>query len=291
MFNDFQITDILFAIIFLGIFFLCYLKIKIFYNKKEITSTLTHENFVHIFSGSGTKFIAFNIESNEFKFGDFYTKEISHLHVNDITNFEWKWTTKGAQKITNKFLFHISKLEHYMHEIFYSDSERLAEKDWARIHAVFENFNTAPVDLTAPVTSTTDHYDFFISHASEDKEAVVRPLVDALHRKGFTVWYDEFSLKVGDSLRESIDYGLKNSKFGIVILSESFFIKRWPEYELNSLNNKSISGENVILPIWHEVNQESVSRYSLSLGEKVALSTNHYSPDMLATEFAKVITD
>ena len=40
-------------------------------------------------------------------------------------------------------------------------------------------------------------YDVFISHASEDKDEVVRPLASALIDEGLTVWYDEFELKIG----------------------------------------------------------------------------------------------
>lgn len=68
-------------------------------------------------------------------------------------------------------------------------------------------------------------YDAFISHASEDKDDLVRPLAEELIKNGLSIWYDEFKLKVGDSLRRSIDAGLARSKFGIVILSPSFFAK------------------------------------------------------------------
>ena len=43
----------------------------------------------------------------------------------------------------------------------------------------------------------------FISHASEDKKAIARPLADALRDRRVDVWYDEYSLKLGDSLRAS----------------------------------------------------------------------------------------
>jgi len=87
---------------------------------------------------------------------------------------------------------------------------------------------------------TTDNkeYDFFISHASEDKNEIVRDLADALKENGFKVWYDEFELKVGDSLRKKIDSGLTNSKYGIVIISPSFVNKNWTEYELNGMVRK-----------------------------------------------------
>ena len=62
----------------------------------------------------------------------------------------------------------------------------------------------------APPNHAPDHrqYDVFISHASEDKDEIVRPLANALRSEGLEVWYDEFSLRIGDSLRRKIDHGL-----------------------------------------------------------------------------------
>jgi len=51
-------------------------------------------------------------------------------------------------------------------------------------------------------------YDVFISHASEDKEAVARPLARHLQELGLRVWIDECELTLGDSLRRKIDAGL-----------------------------------------------------------------------------------
>jgi hypothetical protein len=75
-------------------------------------------------------------------------------------------------------------------------------------------------------------WDVFVSHASEDKVGFVEPLVKELQKYGLRVWFDAFSLKIGDSLRESIDRGLAKSKYGIVVLSRSFFAKNWPAKEL-----------------------------------------------------------
>src|SRR3990172_4215133 len=70
-------------------------------------------------------------------------------------------------------------------------------------------------------------YDAFISHASEDKDKLVKPLAKGLAKLGFRVWYDEFELTVGDSLRQSIDRGLATSRYGIVVLSKAFLAKNW----------------------------------------------------------------
>lgn len=93
-------------------------------------------------------------------------------------------------------------------------------------------------------------HDVFISHPSEDKEAVARPLADLLIERGVGVWYDDFSLTVGDSLRRTIDRGLAGSRFGVIVLSPDFFRKEWPQAELDGLVAKQrASGAKVILPI------------------------------------------
>jgi hypothetical protein len=111
----------------------------------------------------------------------------------------------------------------------------------------------------------TQEYDVFISHASEDKASVVRPLAHALRSLGLGVWYDEFELRIGDSLRRKIDRGLANSRFGIVVLSQWFFAKGWPNYELDGLVTRAGSGEQILLPIWHNVSKDEVIKCSPSL--------------------------
>ncbi len=118
-------------------------------------------------------------------------------------------------------------------------------------------------------------WDFFICHASEDKEEIARPLAELLRKNALRVWYDEFSLTLGDSLRRSIDRGLKLSKYGLVILSPSFFEKEWPQKELDGLAAREIDGTKVILPVWHKVTREIVIRYSPTLADKMSVSTEH----------------
>jgi hypothetical protein len=122
-------------------------------------------------------------------------------------------------------------------------------------------------------------YDFFISHASEDKDDIVRSLADSLKENGFEVWYDEFELKIGDSLRKKIDSGLINSRFGIVIISPSFVKKNWTEYELNGMVAREMNGHKVILPIWHKISKDEVLKFSPSLADKMALNTSIHSTE------------
>lgn len=125
-------------------------------------------------------------------------------------------------------------------------------------------------------------WDIFISYASEDKHALVQPLADALTQFGLKVWYDLFELSPGDSLSRSIDKGLSQSKYGLVVLSPAFFAKGWPEYELRGLVAREIGASQVIIPIWHNVTRDTVLAYSPPLADKVALLSDKRSPLQLA---------
>jgi hypothetical protein len=132
-------------------------------------------------------------------------------------------------------------------------------------------------------------WDVFISHASEDKAAVVTPLAERLRELGVTVWLDAFELKIGDGLRRKIDAGLAGSRFGIVVLSRSFFRKGWPQYELDGLVTLQASGKQNLLPIWHEISQDEVMAQSPSLADKIARSTAPFTIEEIATEIASVV--
>lgn len=132
-------------------------------------------------------------------------------------------------------------------------------------------------------------YDVFISHASEDKDEVVRPLANALKNLGIKVWYDEFEMRIGDSLRRKIDKGLANSRFGIVVVSRDFIKRGWTNYELDGIITKAVSGEQIILPIWHNITKKEVIDYSPSLADKLARNTAIDTVEDIAKEIADVI--
>ncbi len=116
-------------------------------------------------------------------------------------------------------------------------------------------------------------YDVFISHASEDKTDVARPLAAHLQKLGLRVWLDELELTLGDNLRRKIDHGLSKSKYGLVILSPAFFSKEWPNKELDGLVAREVGREKVVLPVWHNVSAADIVKFSPMLADKVAVST------------------
>lgn len=130
----------------------------------------------------------------------------------------------------------------------------------------------------------------FIAHASEDKDAIARPLAEALGEQGYEVWYDEYSLKLGDSLSREINRGLAECDYGVVILSHSFFEKDWPQKELEGLfaiENTLDSTSTTILPIWHEIEFKDVAAVSPILADRVAVKSSA-GLEKVVTEIGRV---
>ncbi|WP_280940082.1 TIR domain-containing protein [Mesorhizobium sp. L2C067A000] len=116
------------------------------------------------------------------------------------------------------------------------EQKRLLLQQENKVRQISEQMRRIANTPTASL-SADRKFDFFISHASEDKDAFVRALASDLSALGAEVFYDEATLKIGDSLRRNIDAGLRNSRFGIVVLSSAFFSKEWPARELDGLTS------------------------------------------------------
>jgi hypothetical protein len=134
-----------------------------------------------------------------------------------------------------------------------------------------------------------EKWDLFISHASEDKQGFVEPLASALSAFGVNVWYDKYTLKLGDSLSRSIDHGLAKSDYGLVVLSPAFIAKKWPEYELRGLTARELAGGKVILPIWHNISREDLLQFSPPLADKLAILSSGATPIQIAVQIIKTV--
>jgi hypothetical protein len=147
--------------------------------------------------------------------------------------------------------------------------------------------------LFAPMEETNNNtdgkeYDVFLSHASEDKD-FVEPLANELRDAGVKVWYDGFRLEWGDNLRSSIDRGLLNSRYGIVVFSKSFLgKKKWTEHEVNGLFARE-DNEKIILPIWHKITREELLKYSPAFADKLAKNTSDLSINEIVEEVKKLL--
>jgi hypothetical protein len=139
---------------------------------------------------------------------------------------------------------------------------------------------------TVPTKAT---YDVFISHASEDKDDVARPLAEALGALDLDVWYDELAVRLGDSLRTKIAEGIGRSSYAVIILSEDYFRKGWTNHELGGIMARYIDRQQRILPIWHKLSKQQVLDFDPGLADIRASNTTEGTVEELAAEIADVI--
>ncbi len=142
-------------------------------------------------------------------------------------------------------------------------------------------------DTTTPDESDKT-YDVFISHASEDKDTIVRPLSNALSEAGLTVWSDEFEIKIGDSLRREIDHELAHSRFGFVSISRNFIKTGWTNYKLDGIMTKTISVDQTMLPIWHNITKDESIIYSSTLADIIVRNTAIDGVESISAEIADI---
>jgi len=133
----------------------------------------------------------------------------------------------------------------------------------------------------------------FICHDSRDKDAVAEKIAVNLQRMLCTVWYDEFSLRVGDNLRDSIEKGLKECKKCILILSPNFISnKGWTKTEFDSIFTRQILEEKKpVLPVWYQVNKKDVYEYSPSLAGVYGLDWERLGEEKVCQQLYSVIMD
>lgn len=165
-----------------------------------------------------------------------------------------------------------------------SYEERIAELE----------FQAMPTMFNSQVQSDESHqeqYDVFISHAWEDKEGFVDALVNEMRKEGIVVWYDTTQMSWGDSMRQRIDDGLRNSKFGVVVLSPNYIAegKYWTKAELNGLFQlESVNGKT-LLPIWYNLNKQDVMKFSPIIADKKAMTTASMTAQEIAKELAALL--
>ena len=124
-----------------------------------------------------------------------------------------------------------------------------------------------------PLNHMTKTWDVFISHASPDKDKFVVPLSNALLSRDVSVWLDAWEIELGSSISKSISEGLSQSRYGVVVLSQNYFDRPWPEKELATLLAKESDGGTHIVPIWLDVGFDDVMKHAPLMADKMA--ANH----------------
>lgn len=86
----------------------------------------------------------------------------------------------------------------------------------------------------------------FISYSSNDRSFAAR-LASDLKANGLRVWYDQWVLKVGDSLIDKIGRGVSNNDYLVIILSKSSIASEWVRKELNTALVREVRESRVII--------------------------------------------
>lgn len=207
----------------------------------------------------------------------------SHENVISASVGSWGGSLALVQQRTNKTVAGGAEALAEAERDLKRRAAKLYEKAEAKLDVLLQSSVAASEenDVVASRNSAevSPQFDVFISHATEDKP-YVEPLVKALEAAGIKVWFDKTAFEWGDDLRPSIDRGLANCRYGIVIFSKAFLRKKkWTEYELNSLFALEQPGRKIILPIWHGITRDDVLEYGAGFADRLAKVSSKDSYD------------
>jgi hypothetical protein len=140
---------------------------------------------------------------------------------------------------------------------------------------------TAPkaAELGGHVAVSTKEYDAFLCHASEDKDAVVRPFADLMGEHGLTPWLDKGEIQWGETLIDKIQHGLLKSRFCVVFLSSSFLSKkRCGARELSTALSLEMGGKLCVLPLLLGITHEQLEAEYPLVSAKLCREIRAYDP-------------
>ncbi len=245
------------------------LQLQITNENNEIQTVSFDEKVVNQNDGSTRFFVYFIPRSN---LTALVCKEMILNYKNSIERAEQIETIPGRQGDLNigKHRSIYSKRIYFYTESDISSGDLLILEKIARENDLYLTFRNSKylktkMDIEKPQA--------FISHDSRDKEEIARKLAYGLSSRLCTVWYDEYSLKIGDSLRDSIEKGIKEAKKCILVLTPNFLNNLgWTKKEFDSIFTRElIYNQRIILPIWHNVSKEQIYEFSPALADTVAL--------------------
>lgn len=114
----------------------------------------------------------------------------------------------------------------------------------------------------------------FLSYASEDRDIAERVARDLIAR-GIDVWWDQWEIKSGDSLRRKIDEGLTRCTHFVVLLSSASATKPWVNEEIDAGLVRKLDGAAKLV----------VLRLDLPVTALSPLLRTAYSPEIQKKDF------
>jgi TIR domain len=105
----------------------------------------------------------------------------------------------------------------------------------------------------------------YLAHGSEDHETLAKPLAEALMAQGIDVWFDEWEIRAGDSLRRKMEEGLANCTHFVVLLTPNSLHKPWVETEIDAGFIRAVGGESRFIGIRAGVSVNDLSPFLRTL--------------------------
>ncbi len=100
----------------------------------------------------------------------------------------------------------------------------------------------------------------YLAHASEDK-CIAKPLAEGLMKVGINVWYDNWEIGYGDSLRRKMEEELGDCTHFIVLLTETSIKKPWVNEEIDAGLVNAVEGRAKFIGLRYELPLASVSPF------------------------------
>ncbi len=109
-------------------------------------------------------------------------------------------------------------------------------------------------------------YDIFISHASEDKAAIARPIYAACETLGLKVFLDEDHIAWGQSFTKKINTALGAARTILAVVSSNSVTKAWPLAEMNTALGFEVDGKKNVIAMM--VGRPDLSHLPLMRGKR-----------------------
>lgn len=133
-------------------------------------------------------------------------------------------------------------------------------------------------------------YDVFLYHANVDKDSFVEALKRSFDQLGISIFYDKDSIEWGDDWKQKIYDGLSNCKYGVIVVSENFFDRKWTEKELKELlSRQSETGGKLILPIAYNIDISAIYKKYKKLSDIQFLDASKCSIKDITIQLAKIM--
>ncbi len=125
--------------------------------------------------------------------------------------------------------------------------EGLVHRVFGPAHAVKNSVSRS--SAPRPIQSAQAEFDVFLCYAPNDKAAILK-LKQTLTDYGLNVWLDDEQIDIGDSVRDTIERGVGQSRFLVVCLSRHFSNSSWCRTDYESLLQRILTTRNAdVLPV------------------------------------------